>query len=73
MKIADFKKKCVSDGKKPEDYTFIDRLHMSKEERRALKRLLLINKTKNILLLIAMFIPNLVKKIASAIKNVSKI
>ena len=69
MKIADFKKKCVADGKKPEDYTFIDRLHMSKGERRALKRLLLINKTKNILLLIAMFIPNLVKKIASAIKK----
>lgn len=54
-------------GKTLDDYTFIDQLKMTKGERFALKFSKFLVKCKNVLLLILLFIPRMLKKIALSI------
>ncbi len=57
------------EGKTLDDYTFIDRLHMTKEERMAVKLAKFYEKTGRIFYAIAVFIPNTCIKIWKSVKN----
>ncbi len=63
------KKERQATGKSIDDYTFIDRLHMTSGERFALKVTSFLIKVKNILLSIVLFLPRLVIKIGKSIKK----
>ena len=63
------KKERKATGKKLDDYTFIDRLYMTRLEKRALKTSKFFNVVGNALKTVIMFIPNLLKKIWKSTKN----
>ncbi len=56
-------------GKSLDDYTFIDRLHMTKEERIAVNIAKFFEKTGNVITSIVMFIPRMCVKIWKSIAN----